>query len=271
MIMQRAGIPAHFLAALAMVFLVFPLLAVIPVSFTDKRYLSMPDTWSFQHYEALVTSNAWLSSIGTSLLVAVAASLIATLLAVCFGLGVWYLRSRWVAVLVVLVMLPMAVPPVISAMVLYFLGTSMSGTVPWLANDTLGGVILAHVIMVEPFAVVVILVALSRLDRRLETAARSLGASLSQTTFLVILPNIRHGILSTLFLTFVLSWEEIAVTLFITSVNVITLPRRIWSGLRDALDPLIAAISAILILITVLVVLSRALAPLFRRPDVNTP
>lgn len=259
----------HFLAVLAMAFLVLPLLALVPVSFTDKRYLSMPEEWSLQHYEALFTSSAWLSSIGTSLVVAVVASLIATVLAVSFGLGVWYLRARWVAVLLVLVMLPMAVPPVISAMVLYFLGTSMSGTIPWLANDTLGGVMLAHVIMVEPFAVVVVLVALSRIDRRLETAARSLGASLAQTTFLVILPNIRHGILSTFFLTFVLSWEEIAVTLFVTSVNVITLPRQIWGGLRDALDPVIAAISVVLILATILVVLARALVPLMGRERVD--
>jgi putative spermidine/putrescine transport system permease protein len=248
-----------------MAFLVFPLLVVLPVSFTDKRYLSMPDDWSLQHYETLFTSTAWLSSIGTSLLVAAVASVIATMLAVSFALGVWYLRSRWAVALLIIVMLPMAVPPVISAMVLYFLGTSVSDVLPWLANDTLGGLILAHIIMVEPFAVVVILVALSQLDRRIETAARSLGASLTQTTFLVVLPNIRHGILSTLFLTFVLSWEEIAVTLFVTSVNVITLPRRIWSGLRDALDPVIAAISAVLILLTVLVVLGRALAPLLRR------
>jgi len=267
---RRAGIPAHVLASLGMAFLVFPLLVVLPVSFTDKRYLSMPDTWSLQHYETLFTSTAWLSSIGTSLLVAAIASVVATTLAVSFALGVWYLRSRWAVALLIIVMLPMAVPPVISAMVLYFLGTSVSGVLPWIGNDTLGGVILAHIIMVEPFAVVVVLVALSQLDRRIETAARSLGASMMQTTFLVVLPNIRHGILSTLFLTFVLSWEEVAVTLFVTSVNVITLPRRIWSGLRDALDPVIAAISAVLILLTVLVVLGRALAPLFRRREAET-
>lgn len=262
---ERAAHSTHALAALCMAFLLLPLLAVIPVSFTDKRFLSMPDEWSLRHYETLLNSGEWLSSIGTSLLVAFVASILATALAVSFGLGVWYLRSRLAVALLMMVMLPLAVPPVVSAMVLYFLGSSVGGVIPWLGVDTLGGVIIAHVIMVEPFAVVVILVALSRLDRRIEIAARSAGASLWQTTFLVILPNIRAGILSAWFLAFILSWEEIAVTLFVTSVNVITLPRRIWSGLRDALDPVIAAISAILILLTVLVVLGRALAPLFRR------
>lgn len=261
---HRVSPMTYVLAVFGMAFLLFPLLAVIPVSFTDKRYLSMPEQWSWQHYQALFTSGEWLSSIGTSAFVAVAASIVATTLAVCFGLGVWYLRSRWVGILLVIVMLPMAVPPVISAMVLYFLGTQMSGIVPWLSNDTLGGVILAHVIMVEPYAVVTVLVTLSRLDRRLETAARSLGASLAQTTFLVILPNMRHGIASALILTFVLSWEEIAVTLFVTSVEVITLPRRIWGGLRDALDPTIAAISTVLIIATVILLLARTLWPWFR-------
>ena len=259
---QRPGIPTHVLASLAMAFLVFPLLAVIPVSFTDKRYLSMPEEWSLQHYQALFTSADWLGSIGTSMMVAAAASVIATVLAVCFGLGVWYLRSRWVTILVLLVMLPMAVPPVISAMVLYFLETNMSEVVGWLGYDTIGGVILAHVIMVEPYAVVTILVTLSQLNRNIEVAARNLGASLSQTTFLVVLPNIRHGIASTVLLTFVLSWEEIAVTLFVTSVEVITLPRRIWSGLRDALDPVVASISAVLVMLTVVIVLVRVVVPL---------
>jgi putative spermidine/putrescine transport system permease protein len=111
--------------------------------------------------------------------------------------------------------------------------------------------------MIVPFAVVVILVALSQLDRRIEMAARGMGASLWQTTWQVVLPNIRFGVFSAWLLTFVLSWEEIAATLFITSVNAITLPRRIWMGLRDNLDPAIAAISVILIALTVVLVLGR--------------
>mgnify|MGYP001378376055 CR=1 FL=1 len=93
--------------------------------------------------------------------------------------------------------------------------------------------------------------------RRDYVAARSMGAGLWTRITRVILPNIRFGILTALFLTFVLSWEEIGVTLFITSVNAVTLPRLMWMGLRDNIDPAIAAISVVLIVIVVTVILAK--------------
>jgi len=99
-----------------------------------------------------------------------------------------------------------------------------------------------------------ILVSLSQLDRRIDLAARGLGASVWERATRIIMPNIKFGIVTAALLSFVLSWEEIGVTLFITSVNAITLPRLMWMGLRDNIDPAIAALSVILIIITVLTV-----------------
>jgi putative spermidine/putrescine transport system permease protein len=131
--------------------------------------------------------------------------------------------------------------------------------------DTWLGVALAHVVMIAPFAVVLILVALSQVDRRIDLAARGLGASVAQRAFKVILPNIKFGIVTAALLSFVLSWEEIGVTLFVTSVNAITLPRLMWMGLRDNIDPAIAALSVILILITVTVLVIRGIVQRHRR------
>ena len=111
--------------------------------------------------------------------------------------------------------------------------------------------------MIAPFAVVLISVALAQVDRRIALAARSMGAGLWTRVTRVILPNIRFGIITALFLTFVLSWEEIGVTLFITSVDAVTLPRLMWMGLRDNIDPAIAAISVVLIAIVVTVILTK--------------
>jgi putative spermidine/putrescine transport system permease protein len=154
----------------------------------------------------------------------------------------------------------MVVPPVVSAVTLYFLMTWISGIFEPAGYDTWIGVALCHVVMVAPFAVVIVLVALSQIDRRMEMAARGFGASLWQTTFAIILPNIRFGIASAAFLSFVLSWEEIGVTLFVTSVEAITLPRLVWMGLRDNVDPAIAAISVVLTAITMAAILLRMLA-----------
>jgi putative spermidine/putrescine transport system permease protein len=125
--------------------------------------------------------------------------------------------------------------------------------------DSWIGVAIAHVVMVVPFAVVLILVALTQVDRRIDLAARGLGATVSERALKIILPNIKFAVLTAALLSFVLSWEEIGVTLFITSVNAVTLPRLMWMGLRDNIDPAIAAISVILIAITVLVLTARTL------------
>jgi len=259
---QSPGPISASIAYLAMLFLLLPLIAVIPVSFTGKRFLSMPDgDWSLRHYQALTQSPEWLGSIGTSLTIAIACAVISTVLAVLFSLGIWYRRPPFTAVLVGFVMLPMAVPPIISALVLYFFETGIN------LYDTLPGVVIAHVVVAVPYAVVTILVALSQVDRRIELAARNLGASIWQTTFLVLLPNIKLGVVSAAFLSFILSWEEIAVTLFVTSFEVITLPRRIWSGLRDNIDPVIAAVSVLLIAITVSAIVIRMIVQARREEE----
>jgi putative spermidine/putrescine transport system permease protein len=254
----RPGPVAILAAVLAAVFLLMPLLAVVPVSFTPARFLSMPEgELSLRHYRALFENPAWGEGLLLSLRIGVVSSVIATTLAVMFGLGIWMLRPLFAGLLVGFVLLPMVVPPVVSAMTLYFLLTGLSKMNDLIGYDTWLGVALAHVVMIAPFAVVLILVALSQVDRRIDLAARGLGASVGQRALKVILPNIKFGIVTAALLSFVLSWEEIGVTLFVTSVNAITLPRLMWMGLRDNIDPAIAAISVLLILLTVAILLAR--------------
>lgn len=258
MTVLRPGVLAATLAALTAVFLLMPLVAVIPVSFTPTRYLSVPSgDWSLRHYRALVENPVWGQGLLLSIRIGIVASLLATALATAFSLGLWMLRPRFAGALMGLALLPMVAPPVVSALTLYFFLISLSQVNGVIAYDRWPGVALAHAVMVAPFAVVLISVALSQLDRRIDLAARSMGAGLGTRVFRVILPNIRFSLFTALFLTFVLSWEEIGVTLFITSVQAVTLPRLMWMGLRDNIDPAIAAISVVLIVIVVLVMLGR--------------
>ena len=255
----RPGPVSIVLAVLVALFLLMPLLAVVPVSFTPGRMLSMPTgDLSLRHYRTLVEDPRWLSSILLSVRIGVVSSLFSTLLALGFGLAVWMYQPRFTAVLVGFVLLPMVVPPVVSAITLYFLLTWLSGFNAIFAYDTWLGVAMAHSVMTVPFASVMILVALSQVDRRIDLAARGLGATVWERAVHVIIPNIKFGIVTAALLSFVLSWEEIGVTLFITSVNAITLPRQMWMGLRDNVDPAIAALSVILIVITVAVLTTRA-------------
>ena len=257
---ERPGPVAVALAALVAVFLLLPLVAVIPVSFTPTRYLSVPaGEWSLRHYETLVTNPAWAQGTWLSIRIGLLSATVATGLALLFSLGIWMMRPAFAGALMGFVLLPMVAPPVVSAVTLYFFLISLGQLNTIVAYDTWAGVALAHAVMIAPFAVVLITVALAQVDRRIDLAARSMGAGLWTRIVHVILPNIRFGVLTAFFLTFVLSWEEIGVTLFITSVNALTLPRLMWMGLRDNIDPAIAAISVVLIAIVVAVILTKTL------------
>lgn len=256
----RPGPAALLCGGLVAVFLLMPLLAVVPVSFTPSRMLSMPSgEWSLRHYRTLWEDPRWFGSILLSIRIGVVSSIVSTLLALAFSLGIWMFRPRFTALLVGFVLLPMVVPPVVSALTLYFLLTALSRAGSFIGYDTWTGVALAHSVMAVPFAVVLLLVSLSQVDRRIDLAARGLGASVWVRATRVVIPNIRFGILTAALLSFVLSWEEIGVTLFITSVEAITLPRQMWMGLRDNINPAVAAVSVVLIVLTVIVLGARAL------------
>ncbi|MFD2740675.1 ABC transporter permease [Sulfitobacter aestuarii] len=254
----RPGPLAIFLTVLIGIFMLMPLLAVVPVSFTPKRFLSVPtDTLSLRHYRTLIEDREWIESISLSLRIGVLSAAFATALATFFSLGMWMFRPRFAGLLMGIALLPMVAPPVVSALTLYFFLITLSDLNEIVAYDTLFGVALAHSVMIVPFAVVLVSVSLAQVDRRMDLAARAMGAGLGTRVFRVILPNIKFGVIAAFMLTFVLSWEEIAVTIFITSVDAVTLPRLMWQGLRDNIDPAIAAISVVLILIVITIVLGK--------------
>ena len=255
----RPGLFAKLLTCLVALFLLMPLIAVVPVSFTSRRYLSLPNgDWSWRHYISLFEDPDWGTSLLTSIQVGVLASLLAVLLASSFCIGLWMLRPRFAGLMTGFVLLPMVAPPVVSSLTLYFFLNKLAQWNSLVAYDKLGGVVLAHMVMIVPYAVVVVMVSLSQLDRRMDLAAQSMGASVPTRVFQVILPNIRFGLIGAFFLCFLLSWDEIGVTLFVTSVETITLPRRMWMGLRDNVDPSIAALSVVLICVVTLAIVARA-------------
>ncbi|RUY60009.1 ABC transporter permease, partial [Mesorhizobium sp. M7A.F.Ca.CA.001.05.1.1] len=133
----RPGPVSLIIAAFVALFLLMPLLAVIPVSLTPSRMLAMPSgELSLRHYRALIEDPRWLQSILLSIRIGVVSSAFSTVLALCFSLGVWMFQPRFTAALVGFVLLPMVVPPVVSAITLYFLLTSISGFSAFFGYDT---------------------------------------------------------------------------------------------------------------------------------------
>jgi putative spermidine/putrescine transport system permease protein len=225
--------------------LIIPSLVAFPVSVTGKTYLSFPwEGASLQHFRNLLTSPEWISSFGQSLLIAVASSALATLLGTLAAIGLWRVSGRFIEAIRAFLLLPLMVPPIISAMAFY------RWWVPLGLIDSYLGIILAHAILAIPMVVITVSAALANFDLKLEQASRSLGASLPTTVRRVILPVIRPGILAGAVFAFILSWDEIVVTLFISKFDVFTLPRRLWNGMRENTDPTVAAAAVVLICTT---------------------
>jgi putative spermidine/putrescine transport system permease protein len=232
-------------------FLMLPMLVIFPVSLTDRRFLSLPqDGLSLAHYVNLFSSPKWLESILQSLVVAG----VSTVLAVSFGtlcaVGCWRIGSRLSETVRTLMIVPLVVPTIIYALGVYRF---------WIDLDLLDsflGVILAHAVTSLPYVVITVSASLANFDPRLEQAARSLGATLPETVRLVIVPNVMPGILSGAIFAFIHSWDELVVVLFIASREVFTLPRMMWDGINENLDPTIAAVAVVMMIVTLSLLLA---------------
>jgi putative spermidine/putrescine transport system permease protein len=237
---------------LGLLFLLAPLVVVFPVSLTPERYLSMPTNGiSFQHYAKLVTDLRWSQSILTSLAIAALTTVAATVLGTLCAIGLWRLNSRLTRYLRILILAPLIVPPIVHALAFYRTWIDLN----WL--DTLLGVVVAHTVICIPLVLITVSTSLSGFDRRLEQAARSLGANPFTVLRRIVIPNIAPGILSGAAFSFVTSWDEVVAVLFLTSRKVVTLPIVIWNSLTERVDPAVAAVSAVMILATLLVVAVR--------------
>ena len=227
-------------------YLVLPCTIVFAVSVTDRNYLSLPqDGISFQYYRNLFTSHAWLSSILQSFIVACASTLIATIAGTLCAIGCWRLNNRASNLIRVIMLIPIMIPTIVYSLGIYQFWIDLR------LIDTYTGIIIAHAVTGIPYVVITVSTSLAGFDPRLEQAALNLGASLSQAMRWVVIPNIMPGVLSGIIFAFIHSWDELVIVLFIAGRGVFTLPRRMWDGINEQLDPTMGAVAAALILLTI--------------------
>lgn len=236
------SVPARLGAWAVVAFLVLPVTIVVPIALTDQRYLSLPqERPSLQHFANLFTSPEWLSSIGQSLVIALVSTALALTAGTLCAIGCWRVNPRLGNAVRVLMLLPVMIPTIIYALGLYRLWIDLR------LLDTYTGVVIAHAVTAIPYVVITVSTSLAGFDPRLEQAARGLGASLPQTLARVIVPNVMPGILSGGLFAFVHSWDELVIVLFIASRAIFTLPRRMWDGINEHLDPTMAAVAVVLV------------------------
>ncbi|MGE0007327.1 MAG: ABC transporter permease [Parvibaculaceae bacterium] len=232
-------------ALLAMLYLLVPTLLIIPMSFSNSSYLAFPPPgWSLRWYAAYWDSIEWTSATWVSVKVAVAATLVATPLGTAAAYGLWLSRGPVATAVFAALVAPLAIPVIFVAIGVFFLYARLG------LLYTTTGLVIAHSTLALPFVVSLVASALKSFDANLERAARSLGAPRWRAFFDITFPQIRFSIVSAALLAFLTSFDEIIVALFISGGTAETLTRRMFTTLRDQIDPTIAAISTILIAIS---------------------
>lgn len=265
---HKLGAHALKLSAWAvLLFLILPILVIIPLSFNNEPFFSFtqgmlrldPNAYSLKWYEAVFHSANWLLAIRNSFFIGIFATLIATVLGTVAAVGLAGENMPLRRSITALLLSPMIVPLIIVAAGMFFFYTRFN------LVGTYTGLIIAHAALGVPFVIITVTATLSGFDRSLYQAALSMGASPLKAFRDVVIPLIRPGVISGALFAFVTSFDEVVLVLFLAGPEQRTIPRQMFSGLREQINPSILAVATLLILISI--VLLATLALLKRRSE----
>lgn len=228
--------------AAVLAFLLVPIAAIVPLSFSSGSFLSYPlPGWSTRWYAEVLGGDKWLPALGNSLFIGVLATAAALVLGTAAALGLARQRGPLVAALKLLMLSPMIVPTILVAVGAYFF------LAPLALTASFTGLVLVHTVIAVPFVVVPVLTALELLDPNLARAAAACGAAPGTTFRRVTLPAIAPALASGGLFGFAASFDDVVIALLIAGPGQRTLPREMFSGLRDSITPALTAVATLMI------------------------
>ena len=270
------------ICALIFVFLIAPILVVIPLSFNVEPYFTFtqkmltfdPEGYSLRWYDSLLTvgmqapdtergaswmadmweNAAWVKAAKNSVIIGFWATILATVLGTLAALGLSRPEMPYRRVVMAILISPMIVPIIIIATGMFFFYSSPCGLIGLNCGrltSTYTGVVMAHAMLGIPFVIITVTATLSGFDQSLIRASSSLGANPRTTFFKVIMPLILPGIISGGLFAFVTSFDEVVAVLFLAGPDQQTIPRQMWNGIREAISPAILAVATILVVISI--------------------
>ncbi|MDT8857026.1 ABC transporter permease [Paracoccaceae bacterium Fryx2] len=275
------------ICALIFLFLIAPILIVIPLSFNAEPYFTFtqkmlaldPTGYSLRWYDLLLTNgmsapdgvrnsgwwadawanSAWIRAAKNSLIIGIFSTLVATVLGTIAALGLARPEMPYRRAVMAVLISPMIVPIIITATGLFFFYSNPCATLDWAVGNvgckpmtgTYIGVILAHATLGIPFVIITVTATLIGFDRSLSRAAASLGASPATSFFKITLPLILPGVVSGALFAFVTSFDEVVVVLFVAAHDQQTIPRQMWNGIRESISPAILSVATILVIVSV--------------------
>lgn len=234
--------------ALTIVFLIGPSLVIIPMGFSSSKILEFPPPgFSLQWYENMVTSATWTSGFVNSFEVAVCTAVAASILGTLASLGMARGRFPGKAIANALILSPLVVPVIVIAIGMFSL------FVRWKITGSVFGLVVAHTALSVPYVVVSVTTSLRTMDRNLEMAAANLGANPARTFRYITLPLIMPGVFAGALFAFLSSWDEVVVAIFLTTTKFRTLPTVMWEQVRQVVDPTVASVATVLLVVTTVV------------------
>ncbi len=244
---ERAWYYLHRLfCALVLLFLIAPILAIIPLSFNSEPYFTYPmPGLSLRWYQDFLFTVRWRSALENSIFVAVSVTILSTFLGTLAALGLSRANFPYRTAVMSILISPIIVPVVITAVGMYFFYADIG------LLNSYTGLILAHTTLATPFVVITVTATLTGFDHSLSRAAAGLGARPFTVFFKVILPLILPGMISGSLFAFGTSFDEVVVVLFVASPTQRTLPKVMFAGIREQISPTITAAATILILVSV--------------------
>ncbi|MCC5971496.1 MAG: ABC transporter permease [Pararhodobacter sp.] len=235
-------------------FLLAPIVVMIPLSFNAQPFFSFtremvtlnPEGYSLRWYRDFLGSDSWMRSIRNSFIIGIAATVLATTLGTIAALGLSRSEMPFKGAIMAILISPMIVPLIISAAGMFFFFSQLG------ISGTYLGVVLAHAALGIPFVIITVTATLVGFDQSLIRAAASLGASPTRTFFKITMPLILPGVISGALFAFITSFDEIVIVLFVAGPEQRTIPREMWSGIREDISPTILAVATLMVLLSVM-------------------
>ncbi|MBW6507366.1 MAG: ABC transporter permease [Rhodobacteraceae bacterium] len=287
--LERAWRVAYLvICTLIFLFLIAPILVIIPLSFnaepyftfTDKMLAFDPEGYSLRWYDSLLTfgmqapdaprdaswwsdvwhNTTWVRVAKNSVIIGFFATILATALGTLAALGLSRPEMPFRRLVMAVLISPMIVPLIITATGLFFFYSDPCGLLGVIGLSsgcgklagTYIGVILAHATLGIPFVIITVTATLVGFDQSLTRASAALGANPRTTFFKVVMPLIMPGVISGALFAFVTSFDEVVVVLFVADHTQQTIPRQMWNGIREQISPQILSVATILVIISVL-------------------
>jgi putative spermidine/putrescine transport system permease protein len=244
----------YVFCTMVLVFMIMPNFVVFPISFSSATYLEFPPKqWSLRWYNDYFSRGEWVAATITSFEVGIIVTIISVILGSLAAYGLVRGNFRGKNFLNSLIISPMVAPILVTAVALFMLFSKIG------LNGTLVGFIIGHTVMATPFVVIVMSASLRGVNIELEQAAMNLGANRFTTLRRVVFPMALPGMISSGLFAFLISFDELIIAIFISSPRISTLPKKLWDGIRTEINPTIAAISTLLICLSIIILVSMGL------------